>query len=321
MKKKKNYKLAVLNRIARYSKSIIDIWEKPKIEYYSSLPESHQPVFIIGAPRTGSTILYQLITNYLDVIYMDNLCHIFYRNPFFGFWLSNILFGNKSHNSFKSIHGETYGLHSPSEFWKFWYRWLPRDKKYIAKGQISSCSLEEIKRNLFSIINKYDKPLIFKNLYMSLRLGMISEIAPNAKFIFIKRDPLFVAQSLILGREKVNKNLNDWWGIRPKNIDKLRELPLAEQVVKQIFYIEKQIYEDSKYFSENNFITIRYEELCNKSIYIINKIREFIPVKFKKNVSVKNIKIKYSRDKNIKDRNFKEIENEVQKHEWESYKF
>lgn len=323
MKKKRDYKLAILRRIARYGKPIIDIWEKPKIKCYASLPQKYQPVFIIGAPRTGSTILYQLITNFLEVIYIDNLIDIFYKNLFFGFWLSNKIFRNKQHNCFKSHHGNTsqYGLHAPSECGGFWYRWLPREKTSISKGELFSYSSKEIESNIFSIMNKYNKPLIFKNSYMSLRLGMVSEIAPNAKFIFIKRDPLFVAQSLILGRLQVNKNLNDWWGIRPKNIDKLRELPLVEQVVKQIFYVEKQIYEDSQYFLENNFITIRYEELYNKSIYIIDKIREYIPAKFKKNVSVNNIKIKYSGDKNIEDRIFKEIENEIEKHDWKNYRF
>jgi hypothetical protein len=28
---------------------------------------------MIGAPRTGSTILYQSLTNYFDLLYIDNL--------------------------------------------------------------------------------------------------------------------------------------------------------------------------------------------------------------------------------------------------------
>jgi hypothetical protein len=321
MKKKKNYKLAVLNRIAKYSKPIIDIWEKPKIEYYSSLPESHQPVFIIGAPRTGSTILYQLITNYLDVIYMDNLCHIFYRNPFFGFWLSNILFNNGPHNSFNSLYGKTYGLHSPSEFWNFWYRWLPTDKKYIYKGELAPHILREIKNNIFSTTNKYKKSIIFKNLYMSLRLGMISEIAPNAKFIFIKREPLYVAQSYILRKLKYNIDLSKWWRIKGIDNNRLNELSLEERAVRQIFFIEKEINKDLQLFPKYNRIIIRYKEVCNKNINIIDKISKFISAKFKKNVSTNNIEINFRREKIIEDQMFKKLENEVKKHDWKSYKF
>ena len=33
----------------------------------------YPPVFIIGAPRTGSTILYEYITNYLDIAYINSI--------------------------------------------------------------------------------------------------------------------------------------------------------------------------------------------------------------------------------------------------------
>ena len=36
------------------------------------LSDDLAPIFIIGAPRTGSTILYQGLTNQADVLYIDN---------------------------------------------------------------------------------------------------------------------------------------------------------------------------------------------------------------------------------------------------------
>ena len=65
---------------------IIALWEKPKAAEYANKPLMHQPVFIIGAPRTGSTILYQGLTNYIDVLYIDNLTSRLYKNFFFGIW-------------------------------------------------------------------------------------------------------------------------------------------------------------------------------------------------------------------------------------------
>ena len=85
------------------------------------------PVFIIGAPRTGSTFLYQSITNSLDVAYIDNLVELFYDSFCAGFFISKALYGNKPHNNFVSYHGNTRrlgGLHAPSECGAFWYRWL-----------------------------------------------------------------------------------------------------------------------------------------------------------------------------------------------------
>lgn len=83
-------------------------WESKKIEQFSCKPLIHQPVFIIGAPRTGSTILYQMNLNV-------SILTTYLVNFFFGFWLRKKLFCNKAHDSFNSNLGDTQGYNSPSE--------------------------------------------------------------------------------------------------------------------------------------------------------------------------------------------------------------
>lgn len=324
MKKKRNYKFAILNRIARYGKPIIDIWEKPKIKYYASLPQKHQPVFIIGAPRTGSTILYQLITNYLDVIYVDNLIDIFHKNLFFGFWLSNKIFKNKQHNCFKSYHGSTYqygGLHAPSECGGFWYRWLPKDRHYIAKGEIPNDSLKEIRNNILSIINKFNKPLLFKNMNAALRMGMINEIFPKAKYIFIKRNPFYCAQSILITRKYLFNNYNKWWSLMPKNYNKIIKKFPIEQVVNQIYYIEKQIEKDKKLFPENNILSVNYGSLNKEPFNIIDKIKDFVEVNYREDdfSKIKGV-INFQNNKKINQDIFNKIIKEVDKFDWKNYK-
>ena len=46
---------------------VINIWEKKYLNLYGNQKLKHQPIFIIGAPRTGSTIFYQTLTNQLNV--------------------------------------------------------------------------------------------------------------------------------------------------------------------------------------------------------------------------------------------------------------
>src|SRR6056297_1278708 len=111
----KNYRAAAANRLVSLAAPVIHFFERDKIKSYGSQPLKHQPVFIIGAPRTGSTILYQALTNLYDVLYIDNLVCRFHRNLFLGFRVSNRIYGAKPHNSFSSYHGRTRGGHSPSE--------------------------------------------------------------------------------------------------------------------------------------------------------------------------------------------------------------
>ena len=41
----------------------------------------YPPIFIIGAPRSGSTLLYQVLTDYFEVGYISNLHAHFFGSP------------------------------------------------------------------------------------------------------------------------------------------------------------------------------------------------------------------------------------------------
>lgn len=251
----------VLNQVARFIAPVVRRWEIRRIEQYGNKPLQHQPVFIIGAPRTGSTILYQTLTNLYDVLYVDNLVCRFYRNFFFGFWLSNKLYGVKPHNNFKSYQGGTIGGHAPSECGQFWYRWLPQDHHFIDYDEITSRMLEEIRLEISAIINYFDKPLIFKNLNVGQRLRLLTKCFPKARFLFISRAPVQTAQSILMAKRQIGLPDNAFWSIMPPNVNELKVLDWDKQIVNQVYSLEKQIVEDSSLAVEDNFYTIFYKDL------------------------------------------------------------
>jgi hypothetical protein len=241
-------------------------WERPFLEKYGNQPLKHQPVFIIGAPRTGSTILYQTMTNMFDVLYIDNLACKLHRNFFFGFWLSNKLSGEKPHNNYQADHGRTRGLHSPSECGQFWYRWLPKDHHFIDFDEITPRMVEEIRREITAVINYFDKPLVFKNLNAGQRMRLLTKCFPEAKFIFITRDPVHTAQAILKSKRFLGLEDNDFWSIMPPNTQKLLKLDGYEQIVKQVFFLEKQIVDDSALVALGAFYTIHLKEMSVSSI-------------------------------------------------------
>jgi hypothetical protein len=309
----------VLRRIFKYSSPFIFLFEKKFIKKYGSSAPGYNPVFIIGAPRTGSTILYQMITNYLDVLYIDNLISLARDNLYFGFWLSNKIFKDKPHNSYKSEYGSTSseGLHAPSEAGQFWYRWIPPGKIYLESDDIPDKKINEIRNNIYSIIKRYNKILIIKNNYTSQRLKLIKKVAPEAKFIFIKRNPLFAAQSIILTRQSIYGDKSIWWSIKPKNYEEIKDLAYLEQVVKQIYYIEKQIITDVKLFRQNNLLIVNYKEILTQDI-LLEKIQNFIgeaPIR----KSFVKTKIYFSEKQKVENTIFENLKNEVSKYDWENY--
>ena len=246
----KNYIRFFISKFFSLVSPIIKVWEDKQIKKYASMPLKHQPVFIIGAPRTGSTILYQTITNQLDVLYIDNLvCH-FYRNIFFGFWLSNKFFGQKAHNCFDSDHGNTNGLHSPSECGAFWYRWLPKERHFINYDDITDTMVREIRDEITAAINYFDKPLVINNNNLGLRIRLLQKSFPNAKFIIADREPLWVAQSLLKARYRFFGTYEKWWSMLPENFKEIQKFNFHKQVVYQHYFINKRMYEDLKKLSK-----------------------------------------------------------------------
>ena len=98
-----------LSLFARAISGPLRLTELPALRRHAARVLTHQPTFIIGAPRSGSTILYQALTNAYDVAYFDNVACTLHRNPLAGFALSRVMFGDRPHDSFTSTHGTTSG--------------------------------------------------------------------------------------------------------------------------------------------------------------------------------------------------------------------
>ncbi len=263
--------------------------EAALIKKYANVSHSFEPVFIVGAPRTGSTILYQALTNSYDFLYIDNVVDYLYRNVLLGFWLSDFLYKGRAHNNFKSSLGNTrkYGLRAPSESGRFWYRWFPRENHFLDFGDVDNASLEQIQDNLSSVMSRFSAPLLFKNLNMGQRLRPLSQIFPNAKIIFCKRSPYFVVQSLINAREKLGIGSGEWWSVKPSCFEALLALPEDEMLVKQVYELEKQIYKDLSLFHPENVKIVDYEGLQARKGALLDEISAWVGGLSNRNGAVK----------------------------------
>lgn len=264
-------KIAVV-RLFRLLAPLIKVWE----DKFLNLPRSYgsfQPVFIVGAPRTGSTILYQALTNISRVSYIDNNACKWCRNLRFGLWLSEKKYGDAPHNNFKSEHGNTnkFGQHAPSECGSFWYRWLPKDRHFVDYSDTTERMIEQMRCEVLGASHYLKRPLVFKNLNAGQRLRLIYKAFPDAKIIFVRRDPRFVARSIINARHKLGVTAGQWWSIMPKNVTELLKLPENEMCVAQVFYLEKQIEEDLALFSEKNVREVHYQEFNESLIHELGK--------------------------------------------------
>ena len=232
--------------------------------------EKFPPIFIVGPPRSGTTLVYETLCACLNVQYLDNLSETMHRTPTLAHKLSNLLSKEPHTPSFTSDYGYISGWSAPSEAGEFWYRWFPRAPNVFVTADALS---ETQKKNLYLQIALYTlaskKSIVFKNTYNSLRIQALRSVFPTAIFVKIARNPLETANSIWQYRTKHSPK--DWWSAPPKEVDILKNLPLTDQIAGQVHYIDKQIQEDTKDMPDNQVTTIHYGEFCNDPIRTLNE--------------------------------------------------
>ena len=270
----------LFSKLLLLSSPVIHIFEN--CWFYRFDSGGFSPVFIIGAPRTGSTILYQALTNSYQLAYIDNTACTWHRNLRFGLWLSQKKHGDKPHNNFKAEHGNTrkFGGHAPSECGQFWYRWLPKDRHFVDHHEVSPEMVAEIRTEVLGASAYLKRPLLFKNLNAGQRLRLIHKAFPDAKIIFIRRDPRFVVRSILKAREKTGVKPGDWWSIMPPNVKDLLSLPEYEMSVAQVYYVEKQIQQDLALFPDNQVWQLHNQELSES---LMDELARWMSVERRKN--------------------------------------
>lgn len=233
-----------------------------------------KPVFIIGAPRSGSTLLYQCMTTYFDVAYFSNLHCFLNTNPGFVEKYFKPFFKPHREN-FESDHGAVKGWMAPSECGYYWYRFFRRNPQYVSLQDIESESMKKMQHSFSKFMHAAKKPVLIKNMNIALRLEPILEIFPNALFIVMKRDGLENIRSLLKARKTIRGDYNKWWSMEPSNIEDIkRKTCPVEQVDDQI----RSIYEDierSRSLKPGQFVEVVYKDLCENPVNELQKIHKF----------------------------------------------
>ncbi len=290
-------KIFITKRILKYLSFLFSKIDRVLIKG-ANQETKYQPIFIIGAPRTGSTILYQIITDYLDVNYINNFKFYGYKSLYLSNIISEFIYKDKPHKSNDSMHGNTdkEGLNAPNEGGLFFHQWLPKKYDYITAEEASNIDSDELKNYIIKISNRFKKPIVFKNLNCGMRIALITKMFPDCKFIYIKRKKEYTIQSILVARKKRGINPNEWWSVKAKNFETLLDQDIIKQTALQVTHIEKQIEEDLQiYTSKKNVLKLNYEEfdkmgnILKRVIKLgkISKLKQTIPQDL--SINVRNI--------------------------------
>lgn len=224
-------------------------------------------LFIVGSPRSGSTLLYLVLANALDVSWFPNISQMFTRSPI----TVAERFARTEKKPFKlaNFFGNTPGLSLPNDGFSIWNRWHGNNR-YIPR--ISAESIEPMRAFMSAWMARFEKPLLNKNNRNTLCIRQLSEVFPTAHFVVINRDTSDTARSLVRARQFVQGSKHRAWGLLSHSTHKDDELGYIDDVCDQISEIRDQMNAGISAIDPDRVTKVSYEDLCREPVRIVNLV-------------------------------------------------
>ncbi|RZU99596.1 sulfotransferase [Spiribacter vilamensis] len=234
------------------------------------------PVFFLGAPRSGTTLAMQVITDVFDVGYISNQHCKYFGAPA----IAEKFFhptAERPRSGFHSIHGRTNSAYEPAECGQWWYRFFRRHPRYVDLKGANKRKMHRFRRSVKSLIDAFERPVVFKNPHAALRIQPIEKFIPESLYIVVHRDEIDNAHSLLDVRQKVHKDYGKWWSMEPPSIEQLEKLPAPEQVVEQVRRIYATINQDLSLsdVKPSKCFFLKYEDLCDDPAKEMDRLEQF----------------------------------------------
>lgn len=257
---------------------------KKEQQEYRPHPIEHPFIFVLGLPRSGTTLISQLIANSLDTGYINNLAARFYLAPLHGVRFARAVLGEKHATDYRSRYAHTDNLSDIHEFGYFWRHWLQKEKLgdvARAEEQEALIRWQDLKACLSTLQHEFGKAMVFKNIFGSYHMPKLRELLGKALFVYIERDELDVACSILDARRKYyGDNLDTWWSYAPPEVEQLQEEHYWKQIAGQVHYLKQYYYNEFEKLPEGSVVKIDYAELCRDPESVTRSIQQALHEQF-----------------------------------------
>lgn len=215
-------------------------------------------LMIISPPRSGSTIVYQVVVRAIPCVYISNL-HSLFPNYASTYLLRKKLFGTNV-DDLHNYYGHTsslYDVNEGNEIIEAIFAGTP-DQELIRKRFIKYAGM-------MRATTQY--PLIFKNVRAYPYIADLHKAVPEIIFLRIKRDPEQTIQSLV----RAYHDLGSFHPI-PKTLVNFKINDPIEFAVCQLLEIEREIDFQKEQIDHARWIEWWYKDFCSDPLPMIKDL-------------------------------------------------
>jgi hypothetical protein len=250
---------------------------EPDVPPPSMPPEERPILWVIGTPRSGTTLMAETLAAAASVDWVDNLAARFPSQPEVGMLLSAAM---RMHEPRPPAGGEftigrTSGMRGTHEFGFFWSRWLGLEDD--ASHRLSAAARDRVdivglRRRLHGMIAVADRPLLVRNVICGLNASLLARVHRRSVFVEVRRDPRDAAASILACRRTHAGGAHRWWSLRPSTWPPPRSAPdtgggpnpvAAAEVARQVLDIHADLADEAAAMPDcAAWIRIPYERLC-----------------------------------------------------------
>jgi hypothetical protein len=237
-------------------------WEVLEREKMRDAVSSPLPLLlIVGAPRSGSTLLYQTLAHFLPVSYFNNFSALFTRAPITAS-LKGSHFKKRQSIDYHSYYGNTTGWFGPNDGFHVWNRWLGVDR-YTVPQRLDREKQQDMQRFFNAWFASFQQPFLNKNNRNTACIPLLAQALSNVYFIEIRRQPAFVVQSLLQARQHVQGSKAIGWGLGSTTVAGNSHTPdYVAEVCAQVFRIDQMLLHGKAHVASERFISVAYEDFC-----------------------------------------------------------
>lgn len=234
------------------------------------------PCFVVGPPRSGTTLFYEALVTRLRFAYLSNLAHRFYRTPAAATRLGRgaVL---SWRGEFASELGHIEGWGSPSEGGWIWRRWIPEESRLTA-ADAAGRPVRAMRGTVAAVSRTLGAPFICKNVMHSVQLPLIDAVYPGALFLEVRRDASDTVRSIVRARARGRADGPDaaWFSVRPSGWESAANASAVGQACFQVTGVRADIEGDARALGPDRHLAIEYADVCERPRKTFERIETWL---------------------------------------------